>query len=105
METPKHYKARVTGKYTHGDAVERIGNTPIFEEIQFYDTDADTKAELIDKLAKHFETDSAEFLANFFEDKPGSGTYDAEEISYPIDLSYNGEPLSLSEKNTDMDAK
>ena len=30
METPKHYKARVTGKYTHGDAVERIGNTPIF---------------------------------------------------------------------------
>ena len=97
METPKQYKAHVFGEDRFGDAVKRIGNTIIFE--------ADTKTELIDKLAKHFETDSDNLLANLFEYKPGSGYYKAGEISYPIDLSYNGEPLSLSEKNDDMDAQ
>lgn len=105
METSKQYKARVTGKYTSGDVVKMIGNTTIFEEIPFYDAEADTKAELIDKLAKHFGTSSDNFLANFFEHKPGRGTYDAEEISYPIELRYNGEPLSLSEKNASEDAE
>lgn len=105
METTKKYRARVFGDHRFGDAVKMIGNTPKFEEIPFYDADADTKAELIDKLAKHFETDSDNFLANFFEDKPGSGTYDAGEISYPIELRYNGEPLSLSEKNASEDAE
>ena len=105
METPKQYKAHVFGEDRFGDAVKRIGNTIIFEKIQFYDAEADTKTELIDKLAKHFETDSDNFLASFFEYKPGSGYYKAGEISYPIDLSYNGEPLSLSEKNDDMDAQ
>lgn len=103
METPNQYRAHVTGKYTSGDAVERIGNTIIFGKIPFYDAEADTKAELIDKLAKHFETDSDNFLANFFEYKPGIGTYDAGEISYTIELRYNGEPLSLSDKEADMD--
>ncbi|WP_195517838.1 hypothetical protein [Weissella cibaria] len=105
METPKKYKAHVFGEDRFGDAVKMIGNTTKFDKIPFYDADADTKAELIDNLAKHFETDSAEFLANFFEDKPGSGYYKAGEISYPIDLSYNGEPLSLSEEHDDMDAQ
>ena len=93
METPKQYKAHVFGEDRFGDAVKRIGNTTIFEKIQFYYAEADTK------------TDSDNFLANFFEYKPGSGYYKAGEISYPIDLSYNGEPLSLSEKNDDMDAQ
>lgn len=105
METPKQYKAHVFGEDRFGDAVKRIGNTTKFEKIPFYDAEADTKAELIDNLAKHFGTGSAEFLANFFDHKPGIGTYRAGEISYPIDLSYNGEPLSLSEKNDDMDAQ
>lgn len=105
METPKQYRAHVFGEHRIGDAVEKIGNTPIFEEIPFYDAEADTKAELIDKLAKHFGTNSDNFLANFFEHKPGSGIYDAEEISYPIEFRYNGEPLSLSEKNASEDAE
>ena len=105
METPKQYKAHVTGKYTSGDAVKMIGNTIVFGEIPFYDAEAGTKAELIDKLAKHFETDSDDFLANFFEFKPGSGTYEAGEIAYPIDLRYKGEPLSLSENNADIDGQ
>lgn len=107
METPKQYRAHVTGTLTTGDSVERIRNAVVFGEIPFpfYDAEAGTKAELIDKLAKHFEIDSDNFLANFFEYKPGSGTYDAGEISYPIELRYNGEPLSLSEKNDDMDAQ
>ncbi|MBD1503154.1 hypothetical protein [Weissella cibaria] len=105
METSKQYKAHVFGDNRIGDAVERIGNTPIFGKIQFYDAEADTKAELIDNLAKHFETDSDNFLANFFEYNPGSGDYEAGEISYPIELRYNGEPLSLSENNASEDAQ
>lgn len=105
MGTPKQYRAHVTGKYTSGDAVEMIGNTIVFGEIPFYDADADTKGELINKLAKHFEIDSDNFLANFFEHEPGSGNYESGEIAYFIEVSYNGEPLSLSEKNADMDAQ
>ena len=36
METPKQYKAHVFGEDRFGDAVKRIGNTTIFEKIQFY---------------------------------------------------------------------
>lgn len=103
METSKQYKTHVFGDHRNGDAVEMIGNTTIFGKIPFYDAEADTKGELIDKLAKHFEVDSAEFLDNFFEFRHGIGTYEAGEIAYSMELRYNGEPLSLSEKNVDMD--
>lgn len=77
MDRKNKYKGHIFGIAMSRDLDETIASTEIPEPIPCYQVYADTKQDLIDKLAKYFDTDSASFLDNYYDD----GFYEDGEFS------------------------
>ncbi|MBU7545487.1 hypothetical protein [Weissella cibaria] len=101
------YKAHVYGTMTFHKDDTTVDRLRPFGELEMFDVEADTLAQLVQKLAEHFGTDMKQFLAGYSDDdekdsiqRTGScliNESNGNEVHHAMKITCDGEPVYLSE--------